>query len=568
MNFRSRNGNAWLQVLIILGLGGLMAMQVARRGPQAPAQTRGPLGVAPARALSLKPILSLTLHGATPCMAWSPNNRRLVVNSAFEPWTDPKSLQGDAKRTHGLHVLDLPRRKTIHVTDTVTFHPFWLNDRKVAFVRNAYTGSDSGLFTAHAGPHARLRRIGPKRNLHSGFLAKNGKLLIFVDGEPGYGWYYMNRNTGKLKKAPVPEDAGGDMASSWARPHELIVEQCPQRVGNVSVASNPELGVGLQIGQQLFNLTDEQPWKFQRGGGGNPMVQPCLSPDGRKLAYLTDNGAGGMEVKVVKVPSLQLALAMSRAPASSDMPSLSPSVSMLLHGSTPSMAWSPDGRRVLANASYEYYGYDAEIRSHAEKLGIWILDAYMGQSTRVFDGQGYHPFWLGNQSVGWGHSKYEDGPPGLFVAAARGMAPVRRIGTLAGVHRTAAGRNGKILVYVGWPEYKRWGYVDPDSGAFAPLPALEKVSSWKTPKNLIEDQCLQTQGDIKLTRDGKFGVLLEVGGRRFRLATEPLFRFSGDYGSGAAKAVSACLSPSGEHVAYLVNAGRAKSELRIAAIPR
>jgi hypothetical protein len=224
----------------------------------------------------------------------------------------------------------------------------------------------------------------------------------------------------------------------------------------------------------------------------------------------------------------------------------------------------------VVNSAFEYYGYDRQIAKLAGRLGVYVLDARTGQSFQVTRRQGYHPFWLNRSTVGWGHSKYEDGEPGVFMARASRQARARRIGRLEGIHRTLPGSDGRILAYVGFPEYKKWTWIDPDGGRGAPAAAFEGMSSWEMPRKGVRDQCLQQAGGARIEEHAEHGYVVVTGTGSWVPGDMPLFTFREGYGqTQVGKPVRPCLSPDGKWIAYLGNPGGTTSyELQIAALPQ
>jgi len=547
-------------------------------------KARGRAGPVVAGELSLQPVTELRLHGSTPSVAWAADGRRLVINAAFGVYDD----EGTTRRYKGelgVHVLDVLTGQTLRVPFVGARHPFWLDGDTIGWVNNYYIGERHGLFLSGAHPGAQVRKVGNAGGAHRAHLGRNGQILAYIDGDNISGWAFVDPRTGKSRAAFPEGGRGPEPPGSWDTPSAAIVDQCPAHLGTLSAAASRAGGISLNLGGAVYRLASEQAYVFKHDyapeGGPGP-VQPCISPDGRHLAYLTPGSTDDQYVlKVIRVPSASEAQGLARpvgtgpaagtgglqvaapgAPVAAPggpVAVLEPTARLRLNGSTPCLAWSPDSRRVVTNAAFEYYGHEGEIRRLRGQLGIWVLDALSGRATHVFAGQGYHPFWLSAGSVGWGHSEYEEGPPGIYTAPVAPKAQPRRIGALKGIHRTLLGQDGRVLVYVGFPEYKRWGLVDAVSGSFEALPALAEVSSWDDPAGQYQDQCLQQTPGAQLVPDDRFGFSLQVGTRRFSLGADPILTSSSESASGP---IRACLSPDGSRVAFL-----AGGELRIARVP-
>ena len=557
--------------------------------------------------LGLQPVVELRLHGSTPSLAWSPDGRRLAVNAAFGVYS-PQQLRKVHAEELGVHVVDVYSKRRFKLAFQTALHPFWLGKRMVGWVNDYYTGERGGVFLAAARPGAAPKPVPGIKSAHRAHPTPDGGLLVYTRG----GWKRLDADSGELGYIDLGGDSG-PQPGSWDTPAEHIVPQCHQQAGRVTAGLDAAGRVLLRLGGRTYRLAGPKAWIFrhryvdQRWTGP---VAPCLSPDGRHLAYLArTEKPQAYTLRVLRVPGAAQARSRARrlsagAAAAGGQPQagdsgalgrrghggsggrglaglqpqgggepltafVQPQARLRLHGSTPSLAWSPDSRRVVVNAAYSYYGHDEAIARHRDSLGIWVLGTG-GERMHVFGGQGYHPFWLGKDNVGWGHSRYEDGEPGLYTAPARPQAPVRRIGRLEGIHRTLLARDGRVLAYVGFPEYERWSLIDPDTGAVEPIGELREVSSWKTPDKYARSQCRQQVGGARLIGVAEHGFVLQRAGQRWGLSPQGLFQFSGR--SGQSGPVRACLSPDGRWVALLSGppqgAGGYAAELRIAAVPR
>ena len=166
---------------------------------------------------------------------------------------------------------------------------------------------------------------------------------------------------------------------------------------------------------------------------------------------------------VVAVALCQVATMTLTRDAAAGPKSARRTIRLTLHGSTPTMAWSPNSKRLVANAAYEYYGFRREVSRNKSGLGVYVVTLKTGRSKRIHTDQGYHPLWINNNTVAWGHSPYEDGTPGLYVADLR-RNKVKRLGKYKGVYHTLFSSKRRILFYSGWPEYKRWVLADVRTG--------------------------------------------------------------------------------------------------------
>lgn len=238
-----------------------------------------------------------------------------------------------------------------------------------------------------------------------------------------------------------------------------------------------------------------------------------------------------------------------------------------LHGNTPSMAWSPDSSRLVVNSGYTYYGWEQQVTEHEAELGVWVVDPARSSFVKVSRQPGYHPLWLGNDQVAWGHSRYEHGDAGLYTSPADRRA-VTRIGLFDGVNHTLPAKEGGILFFSGWPEDMGWSVVDPATGDPKVVSRPRGTSkddhrsSWKRPKGLYVDQCAPSSSQVRVNFEGRWRVY-EEGEEPRTLKGQP---YVFDYDGGSPKlpapesVVWPCVSPDGQWVAW-VSKGAQKGDL-------
>lgn len=257
-------------------------------------------------------------------------------------------------------------------------------------------------------------------------------------------------------------------------------------------------------------------------------------------------------------------------------------IAVKLHGSTPSMAWSPDGKHLAFNAAFEYYGFSGQTRTYSGKLGIFALDVKKGKVRRITSMQGYHPLWLTNKVLAWGHSPYEkNGKAGLFMAKLKrkGTPKVKKVGSLKGVYHTLPAKKKGVLLYSGFPEYKRWIRFHVRTKKITKVKTSGKRkgwgSSWSPPPGKYKNQCLQKVGNIRVKVDSSDGrIYLTTSSATIQLP-HTSYSFH-NYGSkrscsvtGHCGPMKACLSPKGKYVAYFASKqGKANYTLYVAPVPR
>jgi hypothetical protein len=249
-----------------------------------------------------------------------------------------------------------------------------------------------------------------------------------------------------------------------------------------------------------------------------------------------------------------------------------------LHGSTPTLAWSPDSSRLAVASAYEYFGFGRLAKQHRATTGIYVVNPSRRKHRRVSRDQGYHPLWLDKRTVAWGHSPYELGTAGLYVArlSKRG-ARIRRVGTFKGVYHTRRAKSGRrVVMYSGFPEYKRWVTVNLKTGSFKPIPGGSR-DSWSAPAKAVRSQCLQKMGKVRarVTTTGRFH--LETASQNVPLPGTP-FTFYNYNGSGRRRScsrrghcgpVKPCLSPNGRWLAYVTQGSTTgRFRLRVVKVPR
>lgn len=297
-----------------------------------------------------------------------------------------------------------------------------------------------------------------------------------------------------------------------------------------------------------------------------------------RLGFLGLAGVVGLlgltlhHARLLRTPPARAAV---RAPAAVAEP-----YSLRLHGSTPTMAWSPDGKRVAVASAFEYYGFGQIPKQLTGHTGIYVVDPAARSHWRVSTDQGYHPVWVDKDTLAWGHSPYEAGTPGLYVAALKGMqSSVRQVGTWKGVYHTGLATRGKRIVFFsGFPEYKGWVQVDLKTAALTPLAgagaAGKGADSWVPPKGAMVSQCLQRAGGARAGISASGSFLLETRSQNVNVPSPP-FLFYNYNGSGTGTscdkaghcgAVLPCLSPRGDSMAY-VSPGGAKGVYTVTVMP-
>ncbi len=233
-----------------------------------------------------------------------------------------------------------------------------------------------------------------------------------------------------------------------------------------------------------------------------------------------------------------------------------------LHGSTPTLAWSPDGKKLLMNAAYEYYGFDKEEERDFDVMGLFVVDVETGERRRLWSKQAYHPLWLSNDQIAWGVSEYEDHEnSGLFVATLDGDDTIaRKIETPdENVLNTQPAKGGGVLFFAdNWTDKAAWYRYDPREDRVSEVAKGDREygAAWYPPAQYVEDQCVQAVEDVEVRVNGAVVVQSEKYQEGKELAREAPFAFEPMAGScdtleGKCGPILPCVAPTGKHVALI-----------------
>lgn len=233
-----------------------------------------------------------------------------------------------------------------------------------------------------------------------------------------------------------------------------------------------------------------------------------------------------------------------------------------LHGSTPTLAWSPDGKKLLMNAAYEYYGFDKEEERDLDVVGLYVVDVESGERRRVWSKQAYHPLWLSNDQIAWGVSEYEDHEDaGLFIATLDGEDTVaRKVKTPdENVLNTQPAKGGGVLFFAdNWTDQAAWYRYDPREDRVTEVAKGEREygASWYPPSQYVDDQCMQSVEDVDVRVNDGVTVRSEAHPEGKELSSTPPFKFEPMAGScdtleGKCGPVLPCVAPTGRHVALI-----------------
>ncbi|MEO1173719.1 MAG: hypothetical protein AAFX94_16960, partial [Myxococcota bacterium] len=234
-----------------------------------------------------------------------------------------------------------------------------------------------------------------------------------------------------------------------------------------------------------------------------------------------------------------------------------------LHGSTPTLAWSPDSKRLLVNTAYEYFGHEASLARYKNELGVYVVDADTGEGSHVYRGTALHPIWLADDQIAWGSSTYEaNEDAGLYVARLEdGVATPRRVaGVEKGVHHVAPGvSGGALFVEVDWSKPAEWKRYDPS--ADETFVVARANDTWVPPAKHVDSQCRTELGGRVAIGDGEGIRIKDSDGSLVPVSDEAPYRYNvGDWvcdgpnqgvQSGQCAYTPACFSPDGNRLAVL-----------------
>ena len=237
-----------------------------------------------------------------------------------------------------------------------------------------------------------------------------------------------------------------------------------------------------------------------------------------------------------------------------------------LHGTTPTMAWSPDSSGLVVNAAFEYFIAMETMERYESSLGIHVLDLKTKETRRLHREAGFHPLWVDHDTVAWGNSIWNEGPSGVYIGDLSGK--VSRLVEDEWVFFTLPSINPGKILYV---QEGAWIEVDTKNGAttlVGPAEGDRWDLVWRGPENMVAEQCHQTVGNTSIAiEDDRY--LVRVGRRSYPTA-HTAFVFKHDWSceeDGACGPVRACLSPDGKHLAYFTPAYNGY-DLYVVKVPR
>lgn len=496
-------------------------------------------------------LLERVVFGSTPTMAWSDDGASFAWAAAYDyhlEQTQPADALGIwTWSTDG----DVAR-----VDAEARYHPFWMGTELLSSC-SAYALCAPGVRGYAADGTTRS-------------LLDEGAWTIVRQGEAVYadaswsGWVRIDRPVSPVATTAagpptiVPEGTGADTG-------------CRTHAGRLYVSTDPDRGLIATWGATSRVLDEGRAAQWH-----HHTVQACLSPDGRHVAWarvddpVTDLRAATWTLRVLALPDALVAEATSDEPyqgaavaaATTPLRRLTPrgAIRFTLLGNTPVLSWSPDGQRLLYNASWDYTASWRDSPG-STGLGVFVVDAASGERTTLTTAQRYHPVWVDDDRVASVCSMYEDCDAGVHLHGMDGSTSTLVADDSA--YNLQAARAGGLLYHNGgYPG--GWELFDVDAGISRG--SLATGLSWDVPAGLVIDRCVQQVANVTASA-GPTGLIVTLDGEAPVVVDEtPAWRYeAGGWISGTGDhsgPIGPCVSPDATRVAWIAQTD-AGMELRI-----
>jgi hypothetical protein len=552
-------------------------------------------------------VLSHSFYGSTPSLAWSPDGQRLAFNAAYEYFGYDEQISEHA-RSLGLWVYERDGEAARQLVSQQRYHPAWVGDAQIASGCSPYESCTPGLYlTDLAGVEVQALAADVYHT-----VAASDSQVLFYNGFSGYTrWNRFDVRT-------AAHETGLSASCSWEPPPGLYLDQCVQQVGEVSVAVDVSSGLWVRYGEGAPLHVDATPpfefsssaWDCREDHSGP--VAPCLSPDGRQVAYVAQ-GPRSLLLRVHELPTAAEVAAAPAAPWAAVVPSREgpreppsyvfddrtlpehvvttaptedalqrrttpavgsdpsrPYLGFDFYGDTPSLSWSPDGRHLVFNAAYqysEYLGGEPQYEAARPRLGLWVVEPAASSARRLTNEERYHPAWVDDASLASSCSFSQACTEGLMLTDLAGSS---RVPLPFAVSVAAASADGQVLYYD--DSSASWGRYDVGSGQREPN--VSPSCAWEPPPALFRDHCVQQVGDARVWVQAGIGLYAQVGaGPPIRLDPTPPWLDEEGYAWGCSREsftgpVEPCLSPDGRYVAYVARGTRSELSLHVHELPR
>src|SRR5262245_50478657 len=186
-----------------------------------------------------------------------------------------------------------------------------------------------------------------------------------------------------------------------------------------------------------------------------------------------------------------------------------------INGDTPTVAWSPDGKRLaVADSISSAPTIPIADRDYG---AIAILDFAQGEEPVVrpaYLGDAYHPVWIDDATLAFCVSPAEAGNESEMGIYTLDVGPDARSGAPRHVARVPAYRTlraaqpGKVLYWAGWPEEPaRWRLLDVATGEsedYAGASQQAAASSGTPPADAWVDQSPERAGGLSVRASSYF----------------------------------------------------------------
>jgi hypothetical protein len=245
--------------------------------------------------------VTLAIYGDTPSLAWSPSGNRLAFNQAFGPYygygaTPPPAV---ASSELGVFAVDPDSGDVAHLSEGPAYHPAWLDDEHVVWACSSMmVDCVDGVFKVDLG--GVVEKLVPTGSQL--VYSVSPVEIIYLNYD--YAWLLRNLDTGRVNLVYSAAHPYYDTEP----PPGFYRDQCLQNVGDVRAYAMPEDGVYVSVGGAApVQISEDAPFFVGDPAYGvdrfNSPVPPCVSPDGSRVAFVTQHPEPGrINLHIVPVP--------------------------------------------------------------------------------------------------------------------------------------------------------------------------------------------------------------------------------------------------------------------------
>jgi len=543
-----------------IGLGALVAIAQLQGQPVPQPGDGGQDGTSSAPLA----VQAFPIYGATATMAWSPDSRRLTWADGDEYWQQGLTPVSRA----GIWVLDR-NGDARRVISEARHHPVWTADGRIVSSCSLYANCQPGVRIddfEHGG-----QQIVATVSAWTTAVASDGRVLFFHNVE---GWAHANRPDDPWRLDP-PE------YSPQHRPQNTLPVCGAPTIGDLRVVTRQDAGLVLEADGQVVGVIDSTPPMSYQG----QVVEPCVSPDGTRVAYLADVATpdalrmasdptvadeNARELRVYSTTAAGLgALTANGQPPRPTAELYTQRVVQLtepialhrFYGDTVSFAWSPSGQHMAFNASHTAMSFAWNGSSRiTDQNGLWAFNASSGATTRIHEELRLHPAWLSDDQLVSVCSVYESETctPGIAMTdLPSGQSAITQDDEW--LHHTRRAQSGGYL-YFNQAEYS-WRHQDA-SGASR---TLASPSSWHPPSSEAAPHCFNEQENFTALATNE-GLVLRYNDGTDVIIDDTVayyYEYSCWQTSHGMGLVQPCVSPDGQHVAYAASPDANEIEVRV-----